>query len=224
MMTAAEREALITAHMDFARALAKDIARSLPRSASVEDLVASAIEGLVDAASRFDPTRGWQFTTFAYYRVRGAVFDQIRKLAQAEPRIRNRAAALAAADDAVETTGGAQPRSATTSPADAAGTLAQVLETAAASFAVAECSEAMLGESLGASPEDRAAERQRSVDVRSAIERLPERERTMLQSVYFQGLTIEAAGATMGLSKSWASRLHARALGLVKNIVSQHAP
>jgi len=45
-----------------------------------EDMISAAMVGLVDAANKFDPTKGVKFKTFAEYRVRGAVFDEMRKL------------------------------------------------------------------------------------------------------------------------------------------------
>ena len=36
--------------------------------------------GLVDAANKYDPNKGVKFKTFAEYRVRGAIFDEMRKL------------------------------------------------------------------------------------------------------------------------------------------------
>src|SRR5665647_44069 len=45
-----------------------------------EDMISAAMVGLVDAANKFDPTKGVKFKTFAEYRVRGAIFDEMRKL------------------------------------------------------------------------------------------------------------------------------------------------
>ncbi len=57
--------------------------------------------------------------------------------------------------------------------------------------------------------------------VRAAIEKLPEKERKLLQGYYFQAKTLEEAGAEIGQSKSWASRLHARAVERLKEILDQ---
>ena len=38
------------------------------------------MRGLLEAAERFDETRGVAFTTFSYYRIRGAIFDGLRQL------------------------------------------------------------------------------------------------------------------------------------------------
>ena len=45
---------------------------------------------------------------------------------------------------------------------------------------------------------------------------LSARERQMIDGVYLQGMTISDAGATLGVTKGWASRLHARALSMLR--------
>jgi RNA polymerase sigma factor for flagellar operon FliA len=57
--------------------------------------------------------------------------------------------------------------------------------------------------------------------VRAAIEKLPEKERKLLQGYYFQNKTLEEAGAEIGQSKSWASRLHARAVETLKQLLEE---
>ena len=56
--------------------------------------------------------------------------------------------------------------------------------------------------------------------MRQAIEELPEKERKLIKMYYFQNKTLEEAGQKLGLSKSWTSRLHARALGLLFKKIS----
>ena len=52
--------------------------------------------------------------------------------------------------------------------------------------------------------------------VRDAMASLPDKERHIVDAVYLRGETIEDAGKELGLTKSWSSRLHARALGLLR--------
>jgi RNA polymerase sigma factor for flagellar operon FliA len=56
--------------------------------------------------------------------------------------------------------------------------------------------------------------------MRQAIEELPEKERKLVKMYYFQNKTLEEAGYKLGLSKSWTSRLHARALNLLFKKIS----
>lgn len=216
MLSRSERDALVQQHTEYARALALRIAKTLPSVVSRDDLISVGISGLVEAAERFDPTRGVQFTTFAYYRIRGAVYDYVRQLASDDPYVRARASCALAVDQFIEDTLAERTRAVGEGPAEAAETLANVLETAATAFTVAECADALVSEGSRRNPEDEAGCKEALAAVRQALEKLPQKERTMVQGVYFEGLTIEETGAKLGLSKSWSSRLHARALALLR--------
>ncbi len=52
----------------------------VPSFMTKEDMISAAMVGLIDAANKFDPTKGVKFKTFAEYRVRGAILDEMRKL------------------------------------------------------------------------------------------------------------------------------------------------
>jgi RNA polymerase sigma factor for flagellar operon FliA len=53
---------------------------------------------------------------------------------------------------------------------------------------------------------------------------LPAKERRLLELYYFGDQNLEAAGKKMGLSKSWASRLHARAVGHLREFLEGGKP
>ncbi|HEX7600921.1 MAG TPA: sigma factor-like helix-turn-helix DNA-binding protein, partial [Polyangiaceae bacterium] len=48
--------------------------------------------------------------------------------------------------------------------------------------------------------------------IRDSIDRRPDAEKQLLVRHYFDGITFEEAAKELGLSKSWASRLHTRAI------------
>jgi RNA polymerase sigma factor for flagellar operon FliA len=60
--------------------------------------------------------------------------------------------------------------------------------------------------------------------VRDAVGILPERERRLMELYYFGNKTLEEAGAILGLSKSWACRLHARAVDLLRRALGDELP
>ena len=76
---AQDREKLVRDHVEYARALANQLGRQLPSRPEMEELTAFALSGLAEAASRYDPDKGAAFRTFAYYRIRGAMFDGLRR-------------------------------------------------------------------------------------------------------------------------------------------------
>lgn len=62
------------------RSLALKIHRSLPRRIDLDDLIGYGQVGLAEAAHDFDPSRGIRFATFAYYRIRGAIYNGLAKM------------------------------------------------------------------------------------------------------------------------------------------------
>jgi RNA polymerase sigma factor for flagellar operon FliA len=56
---------------------------------------------------------------------------------------------------------------------------------------------------------------------RRALAKLPDKERRLLQLHYFEDMNLEVAGVQMGLSKSWVSRLHARAVDLLRKVLEE---
>ena len=62
-----------------------------------EELVALANAGLAEAASRFDAARGVRFSTFAWYRVNGAIIDGLRRTTHLPRRTWAKLVALRAA-------------------------------------------------------------------------------------------------------------------------------
>jgi RNA polymerase sigma factor for flagellar operon FliA len=65
---------------------------------------------------------------------------------------------------------------------------------------------------LGLNPEDVLAQAQVASLLREIVAELPDRERALIEHAYFNGRTLDQAAASMGITRSWASRLHARAI------------
>ena len=55
--------------------------------------------------------------------------------------------------------------------------------------------------------------------LRAAIDKLPDREKSLLTKHYFEGKNLLEAGAELGISKSWASRMHAQAVDRLRKVV-----
>lgn len=213
-LTESARTELARGHVGLVQKVARTILREQPTWVRLDDLVGAGHEGLLDAARRFDPDRGASFSTYAYYRVRGAMLDWVRETASHDPITRVRAAAHAAVDDLMETVAGEHDLSSAT-PEVAISLLTSTLQEAAAAFALAELA-AETRPTLGEDPETLAARSETGSLLVRAIDALPERERDILRGVYVDGKTIEQSGAEHGLTKGWASRLHARALTLLR--------
>ena len=74
------REKLILNYVPLVKHIAGKVIISIPDNYSFDDLVNYGILGLIDALERFDPSRNIKFSTYAVPRIRGAIYDEVRKL------------------------------------------------------------------------------------------------------------------------------------------------
>lgn len=83
---ALDRKELAEAHLGLVEPIARRLALTLPRSFSLEDLIAAGRVGLWDAARRYEPAKhgGAPFSSYARPRIRGAIVDSVRRAAWLE--------------------------------------------------------------------------------------------------------------------------------------------
>ena len=79
-MNETERNALILEYAPLVKLLANRLAMRVPPSVSLDDLTSAGIMGLLDAVDRFDPARAVKFKTYAEFRIRGAMLDELRNM------------------------------------------------------------------------------------------------------------------------------------------------
>ncbi len=220
MPLADDRSQLLVKYGDYVRSLASQVRRQFSGKLDLEDLVSYGSIGLFEAAERFDPKVGHNFLTFAHYRIKGAIFDGLRKMG-----------VLKGADQRAAYLGertSAYLENASSRDSGDRGLASDVYEVASAVTSLAAifaCSlEGTEGlqlrdESMGA--DEKIELEQLKERVKLAIEQLPENEQKLLVAYYYQGKTLEEAGAVIGQSKSWSSRLHARAIERIKDFLAQ---
>lgn len=220
MVFTENRAQLLDKYGPYVRSLANTVRKQFNARLDLEDLVAYGNIGLFEAAERFDPKQGANFLTFAHYRIKGAIFDGLRKMgtlkgpdqraAYLSDRANTYLTAAAASD-----TGGAR------SFGDDVREVESAVTALAAVFATSlEGMEHLQIRDESASPEERLELRELKGRVKAAIETLPDNEKRLLIGYYYQGKTLEEAGQAIGQSKSWASRLHARAIERIKEFLA----
>jgi RNA polymerase sigma factor for flagellar operon FliA len=210
-----EDDQFVKEYEGFVRAIALQTRAQLGLDSAIEDLVAFGFQGLLEARQRFDASKGVAFKSFAYYRVRGAILDGVRVMARLPRRAYARLRAAEALDQATEHNG--QQQGAAQRAPSAEGTLRSIdsiLGRVAAAYTVAVTVED--AEQGAGSPEEALLHEERLTRMRSAVAKLPDRERHMIEGHYFQGKRFDALSAELGISKSWGSRVYAHALDLLR--------
>jgi RNA polymerase sigma factor for flagellar operon FliA len=194
---------------------------------SFDELVALGNAGLAEAAGRYDPERNVAFSTYAWYRVNGAIIDGLRKATNLPRRRWAKLVALRAANDYLENRA-ERERGATgrgTPPATGSDALAQVQHAMSAIRTMYVTSlEAMRDSGFDTADEtpalaDRIDSTRMAVRLRKALERLPDKERALVTWYYWEDKNLLEVGAELGISKSWASRLHAQVVEKLRAIL-----
>jgi RNA polymerase sigma factor FliA len=203
-------EADSQAHFELVERVVHRLQRELDLSCDIGDLRAWGHQGLLEAKQRFDPNRGVRFSTFAYYRVRGAVIDGVRKQGWLRRRAYAKLKAYEAGDDVAEQLADGEAQVPSSTLRERAQKLEDALGKISAAYMMSAVGQGE--EDTPDTPEELMTSAQTRATVTQSLSALPERERVLLEAVYFEGSTIEEAGQRLGLSKSWASRMHAKAL------------
>ena len=201
--------------------IARQVLRSLGSAAELDELLSFGREGLWDAARRFDESRGVPFRGYANFRVRGAIIDGVRSSARLSRRTHERLNGLQAAARVSE---GAQedlasPRAPGAGVAEAEQALGDhlaAMATALAAGLIAPTAHGDAGErtlvDTSDDPEQAYGNAQLLTLIREAIADLPHEEAELVRRHYLEGARFDHVAEQLGLSKSWASRLHTRAL------------
>jgi RNA polymerase sigma factor FliA len=224
-MAATEKNQLIEQHLGLVQAIARKLKKTLGARIDYEDLVAYGSKGLVEAAERYDARPGVAFTTFAYYRVRGAMFDGLRTMGWYSRADYARYRAEERANEYLQChadrpAGEAGTASSTADAAETLAAVAQVLSGVAAVHITSLEAAATVADQTFAAPDAAIDTGRLGTRVREAVKTLPEKERRLLELYYFEEKTLEEAGGALGLSKSWACRLHARAVELLREAMA----
>jgi len=211
------REQLIDQCQGLVRSLAVKIQRGLPRHLELDDLIGYGQVGLAEAARDFDDTRGGQFTTFAYYRIRGAIYDGVSKMSWVNRSHYHRVKYERLAGDVL--------RLDSEGDAPVSQNFEQGLswlKSMTSALAVVylsshggrdESSEPLdIEDRHSPSPQAAAIDGETHRKMHQLIDELPTECRTLIRATYFEGLTLTEVGQRLGIGKAWASRLHAKAL------------
>lgn len=208
------RDELIESYGPLVRSIADDVARKLGFERDREDLVAAGFEGLLDAHARFDPAKGAKFSTFAHYRIHGAIVDQVRNSSRLPRSAQALAKRLALAGLVAEQAG---EQRAQRPDADAAeDALADAIHDLLGQLTTSYVTAAVADEERGGTPEEAVLSQLERARVRKVVGGLPEREQRVIRGVYFAEEPLDDIGSELGVSRGRVSQLHSQALDLLR--------
>jgi len=224
----AARDQLVEQHLHLVHSIADKLKRRLGKTMEPGDLVGYGTQGLMEAAAKFDAKHGVAFGTFAYYRIRGAIFDGMRTMGwysrgdYARFRAEERASEyMAAQSDREAADKVANPAAPTQDKSELLEGIAEILSSVATVHITSIEAAYDAPDDKFKAPDDAVVEAEGRERVRAALAKLPPKERQLMDLYYFADMNLEDAGKKLGLSKSWASRLHARAVNHLREAMEE---
>lgn len=218
-----EVRALVESELGLVDTLTRVVAKEVGYRAELDELRSVGRSALFEAARSYDPTRS-SFSGYARKRLRWAMLDAVR--ASSDSAVARSARMLRAAEDVrAELT--ASPVEPERSEAEHATDLRHALMAEATAMVVAfsgapGCDQDASTPAAAVTPEDEAARRALAHDVKSALTQLPAVQRALVERHYFGDERFDAIARSLGLSKSWASRLHAQAMLTLAKLLAGH--
>lgn len=238
-LSAEKRNELILTYTPLIKYIAARLAARLPAQVSLDDLISCGIIGLIDAINKFDVSKNVQFKTYAEFRVKGAMLDELRALDWVPRSIRRKTTDLEKAYADIEKQVG---RPATDE--EVAETMGLGLddfyklldETKSVSFMdieflrqkATEANDPTLAETFAMDDRDPFMAinlAQIRELIANAISDLPEKEKLTVSLYYQDELTMKEIGEVMGYTESRISQMHSKAMfrlraKLKKNLAS----
>ncbi|HBQ21064.1 MAG: RNA polymerase subunit sigma [Deltaproteobacteria bacterium GWA2_38_16] len=224
--TLADKQALILEYTPLIRYIAQRIAVKLPPNVDIDDLISSGVIGLMDAIDKYDPKRDNQFKTYAEFRIRGAILDELRSQDWVPRSIREKSKVLEKAYRRLE-----QKHGRKVSNKEVARELKMDLEefqemvTMTRSVSMVSIDEAQqfpfkdrreligLFEELKANnPHFYTTLKDIKKVVQQSLQELPESERMVLALYYYEDMNLKEIGSVLDVTESRVSQLHSQAI------------
>jgi RNA polymerase sigma factor FliA len=225
-----EHTRLIEENLPLVKHIVFQVAVHFPRHVDREELARAGALGLVEAARRYDGSRGVPFDRFAAQRIRGAILDAVRAADWAPRSVRTLARKLETVEQRLASQLGRLP-----SPAEMAAELgmtrAELNHLQARMFrsvvlaleheVVDETDEDLtlvdvISDRSAIEPLEELETREMHAYLRDAVQLLPERHRLVIVGYFLEGRTSQELARFLGVTESRVSQLRSEALMMLK--------
>lgn len=227
-LTIQERNQIIESYLPMIESVAKRISARLPANIQYNDLISSAVIGLMDAIKKYDPSRNNTFKTYSEFRVRGAILDALRAQDWTPRSIRDKAKKIDRITKELEQKLSRLP----TDKEIAEGLNITLEEYHNMLNQTKEVNVISIDESSVFNTDDKSSMLKILEDnyssmhhisrkdiqklIKTAIKELPERQRIVLSLYYYEEFNLRKIGNILKVTESRVSQLHAQAINRLR--------
>lgn len=228
------RDEMILKYTPLIKYIAHRLALRLPPHIAVDDLINAGVIGLMDALNKFDPNKKVQFKTYAEFRIKGSMLDELRSLDWVSRSVRQKAAQLEKAFQSLERKKGRSVEDQEVAQemglsldnyysmvneingvflSDLAGVRKKIPQ-----FSDEDLLNLLADEKENQPFQLLSLEELKEVLTR-AIEELTPKERTVISLYYYEELTLKEIGEVLGFTESRICQIHTKAILKLRNKV-----
>lgn len=225
------KDEIIIEYAPLIKYIAQKIAARLPSNIELDDLISCGVIGLMDAIQKFDPSRDNKFKTYAEFRIRGAILDELRAQDWVPRSIREKAKLVERTYSKLESSLG---RPATDEEMckelevsqdefhdllnkAKSVSLLNIDDSASFNRGDKKLIAGLMENNRQANPFNAVAYKNAKEKIKDGIKSLPEKQRLVLSLYYYEDLNLKEIGQVLDVTESRVSQLHTQAILKLKS-------
>jgi RNA polymerase sigma factor for flagellar operon FliA len=233
----AKENEMVQEYLPLVKNVVGRLAMSLPPHVDVEDLYSAGLVGLLNAIRNFDPQGGSTFESYARVRIRGTIFDELRRMDWVPRSVHDKARKVQAVMQQLEQAKGEAPTDA--EMAKAMGMTVEAYEDLMSQIRPATfvCLDAVHGgeengdtsyhetitDESQADPVDSAARRELAKVIETRLKSLPEMQRKVLALYYFEDMRLREIAEVFGVTESRICQIHSQAILSLRGYLQKYS-